>query len=62
MEKTQSTTAGFKDGGREPRAVECEWDLDAGKAKKAESSLEPPEGMPPYGHIDSSSVRPSLDL
>lgn len=47
MRKTQPTVAGFKDGGRESRATECELNLDAGKAKKAESSLELPEGIQP---------------
>ena len=32
---------------KEPQAKECRWPLEAGKGKKTDSSLEPPEGIQP---------------
>lgn len=42
--------AGFRDGGREPQAMECELPPEAGKSKEMSSPLEPPErnsALPP---------------
>lgn len=47
MRKTQTTVAGFDGGGRQPGAKGCEWQLEAGKGKEADSSLKPAEGMLP---------------
>lgn len=44
MRRTQSAFAGFEDGGKGPRAKECEWLLEAGKSKETDSPLEPLEG------------------
>lgn len=52
MRKTQPTIAGFDGGGGQPRAKGCEWQLEAGKGKEADSSLKPAEGMlPPDARI-----------
>lgn len=47
---------------REPRVKEGSWPLEAGKGKKKDSLLGPPERVQPCQYLDVNPVKPILDF
>lgn len=59
--KKWPTIVGFEDRRKQSEIKECVWPIKARKDKEMDSTLEPPEGIQPYWHLDFNWMRPMLE-